>query len=141
MDGWRGVMKHGLGIPILLALCAAALAADPPAAASAKTPDAAPRKAAKPLDLRIGDIRKYMMPKDFEAAVQAPDAERDAVVVRARRELLPMKSLEPVPGGLFAPFWMLANPTQAWRALAPDVNAKAAGPPEVVPKPEFRWGP
>jgi hypothetical protein len=141
MDDWRDVMKHGPGILILPALCAAALAADPPPAAPAASADATRKAAAKPLDLRVGDIRKYMMPKDFEAAVQAPDADQDAVVVRGRRELLPMKSLEPVPGGLFAPFWMLANPTQAWRALVPDVNAKAAGPPEVVPKPEFRWGP
>lgn len=141
MDGWSGVMKHGFGIPILLAFCAAALAADPPPAVRGKSPEPARKAAAKPLDLRVGDIRKYMMPKDFEAAVQAPDADQDAVVVRGKRELLPMKSLEPVPGGLFAPFWMLANPTQAWRALVPDVNAKAAGPPDVVPKPEFRWGP
>lgn len=132
-------MKHGLGLSILLTICSASGAEPPPAApAGTSGPEKAP---SKPLDLRVGDVRKYMMPKDYQAAIHAPPADRDTVVVEAKRELLPFKPTEPVPGGLFAPFWMLANPSQAWRALMPDVNAPPAGPPDVVPKREFRWGP
>ena len=35
----------------------------------------------KPLDLRIGDVRKYMMPNEFREALGAPDADKNTIVV------------------------------------------------------------
>ena len=56
-------MKHGLGV-LVLTLAGSAFAAEPDAAVAPVKPGtekpAAPRK---PLDLRVGNIRNYMMPK------------------------------------------------------------------------------
>jgi hypothetical protein len=112
-----------------------AQAADPPAAPS--KPAAAP----KPLDLRVGNVRNYMMPNEFRGALTAPDAEKNTVIVEGERELLPMESLQPVPNSIIAPFWALAHPLQAWRAFVPDPNRPPPGKPDVVPPPIFRWGP
>ena len=138
-----------VGLGVALAACAAIEAAEPAAVAPAKPaapvaaiPKATPRK---PLDLRIGDVRKYMMPNEFRAAIEAPDEENNTVVVEARRELLPMKSEQPVPGGIIAPFWGLAHPLSAWRLLVPDIahapRDEPREPADKVPPPVFRWGP
>jgi hypothetical protein len=154
-------MKHRVAFGLTLAVCAAAEAAEP--VASSQTPSVAPvvvtapastRSAfpeakphpTKPLDLRIGDVRKYMMPNEFNAALSAPDADSDTVVVEAHREQLPMKFEKPVPGGIIAPFWALAHPLQSWRILVPDLNMKHVeegprDPADKVPPPIFRWGP
>src|SRR5262245_55339352 len=101
-------MKSLLGLGFALAACVAVEAAEPSPAAvppAKPAPAAAPRtEARKPLDLRIGDVRKYMMPNEFNEAINAPDADKNTVVVEARRELLPMKFEQPVPGGIIAPF-------------------------------------
>ena len=138
-------MKHGLGLGLALTLCGAVQAADPPARATpaqtAPVP-AAPPLARKPLDLRIGDVRKYMMPNEFQATLSAPDADKNTVVVEGTRDLPPLKSLQPVPGGIIAPFWALAHPLQSWRVFVPDVNRPPDGPTvDKVPPPIFRWGP
>lgn len=114
-------------------------AADKPAQTAAQTPAATSTRA--PLNLQIGDVRKYMMPNEYRATVDAPDADKYTVVVEGRRELLPMKFEKPVPVGIVTPFWMLANPVSAWRALVPDLRAPPPGPPDPVPAREFRWGP
>jgi hypothetical protein len=147
-------MKRHVGLGLTLAMCAAAEAAEP---AAASTVSAAPASAAapapapeaklvprKPLDLSVGDVRSYMMPNEYRAALGAPDADKNTVVVEAKRELLPMKSDQPVPGGIIAPFWAIANPLQAWRILVPDLKRPEEGPREPhdkVPPPIFRWGP
>lgn len=134
-------------IAITLMLGGAAQAADPPASPPAEKPADKPVHAATPaskrapLDLRIGDVRRYMLPSEYLAAIQAPDAERDTVVVEGERPAPPLKSSQPIPGGIATPFWMLAHPLKAWRALLPDPNAPPPGPPDVVPQREFRWGP
>jgi hypothetical protein len=148
-----------VGMGVALAACAAVEAAEPGAIAPAQTApisNAAPAPASvpapadpnpkpasrKPLDLRIGDVRKYMMPNEFRAAVDAPDAERNTVVVEATRELMPVEYEKPIPTWPLGPlWWALKNPTQSWRILLPDINAPEDGPPEVVPPPVFRWGP
>ena len=113
----------------------AAQAADPPAA-SAK-----PATASKPLDLRVGNVRNYMMPNEFRSALNAPDPEKNTVIVEGERELVPMKSQQPVPNAIIAPFWAIAHPLQAWKIFVPDPNAPPPGKPDVVPPPIFRWGP
>ena len=157
-------MKHRLGLGLTLAACAAVEAAEPvsmapaqaptdvaipsPApAAAASTAKAAPAKpSAKPLNLRIGDVRSYMLPNEYADALDAPDADQNTVIVEGKRELLPMKSERPVPGGIIAPFWGLAHPTQIWRLLVPDPKLKLPEyedrePADKVPPPIFRWGP
>ena len=148
-----------VGLGVALAACAAVEAAEPTAIAPAQassTPAAAPPPASapapavpnpkpalrKPLDLRIGDVRKYMMPNEFRAALDEPDAEKNTVVVEAQRELVPVQYEKPIPVGPLVPlFWGLMHPTQSWRILLPDLNRTPDGPPDVVPPPIFRWGP
>lgn len=124
-------MKTGLGFLIGLLVCSAAPAVEPEPAAATR----------EPLKLGIGDIRKYMMPKDFQAAVSAPDADQNTVIVQANTPLLPVKYLKPIPPAPIAPFWALLHPLQSWKIFVPDLNRPPDGPPEVVPPPVFRPGP
>jgi len=152
-------VKHGVGLGLTLAVCAAVEAAEPaatspspatvvpaaaaPAAATTPAPDPAAKPApTKPLDLRVGDVRRYMMPSEYRAVLGAPDAEKNTVVVEARRELLPVEYEKPIPVGPLMPLWWgLTHPTQSWRIFLPDLNRPDDGPPDPVPPPIFRWGP
>lgn len=133
-------MKHGVVLSFALAASGIAAAAEPPARAAvptSATATAAPVPAApattpqtppapgKPLDLRVGNVRTYMMPRDYEDSVKAPDADENTVVVEAQRELLSMKSLQPILPGILAPWWAIRHPKEAWRILAPDINRSA----------------
>jgi len=129
---------------LALLLLAVAVQAEPPQRNSAAPRPGAPAKpgttSVAPLKLQVGDVRKYMMPGEYNAAIGAPDAEKTTIVVEGQR-VLPVKSTDPVAPGIIAPFWAVAHPTQAWRIFVPDPNAPAAAKPDVVPKQEFRWGP
>lgn len=142
-------MKRGYLVIGALSVCGAmfasgALAADPPIGSQAATPAAAPMTPIrKPLDLRVGDIRKYMTPEEFRALL-APADESNTVIVKADVPLAPMRSELDVPGGLVAPFWALAHPAQAWRLFLPDARVDITKIPPAenkVPPPVFRWGP
>jgi hypothetical protein len=146
-----------VGLSVALAACAAVEAAEPTIAESTAAPPAQSVSAAappapavpnpkpeirKPLDLRIGDVRNYMMPNEFREAIAAPDADRNTVVVEAKRELLPVKYEKPIPTWPLGPlYWGLMNPANSWRIFLPDINRAPDGPPDVVPPPVFRWGP
>ncbi len=139
-------MKHGLSLGIALVACGVVAAADPPArqapAAAPATVPARPAEPAKPLDLRIGDIRKYMMPRDYQASLKVPDVESNAVVVEGKRVLVPMKTVEDVPLGLGSLWYAAKDPKNAWRLFAPVVTAPDTRPPlDKIPPPVFRWGP
>lgn len=109
--------------------------------------DAAPSKAAKsqakppakPLNLRIGNVRDYMTENEYRAALQTPDADRTTVIVEGSRVTPPeLKSLREVPMGLGALAWGFMNPSQIWRIFVPDVRAAAAGPTlDKVPHRQF----
>jgi hypothetical protein len=141
-------MKRGVFLCSLLSLCASVGAVEPPrdtspAVTTETIANARPKPPGKLLDLRIGDIRKYMTPEEFRA-LSAPLDEANTVIVKADAPLLPMKSALDVPGGIVAPFWALAHPTQAWRLFMPDarINIENIPPPESkIPPREFRWGP
>jgi hypothetical protein len=147
-------MKIAAGLSLALLACAAHAAepavpapdAQPAAATPPVTAPSAVPPPARRLDLRPGKLRDLMTPKQVEAMLNAPDWEKDAIVVEGQRELLPMKFEEAVPAG-FPPltlWWALRNPKDSWRILLPDVNRKDPGPltmEQKVPGPEFRWGP
>jgi hypothetical protein len=141
-------MKHGLGLGLALTVCGAVAAVEPPSRTAAKPPAAQAKPAAqatpapaKPLDLRIGDVRKYMMPRDFVTALKAPDADANTVVVEGQREVVPMRMVEDVPMGLGSLWYAAKDPTNAWRLLAPAVTFKDGPTYDKVPPPVFRWGP
>ena len=137
-------MKHGLGMGLALVVSGVAAAAEPAARTpAAPKPAAAPTTvpAAKPLDLRIGDVRKYMMPRDFQAVLRAPDADANTVVVEGQREVVPMRMVEDVPMGLASLWYSVKDPKNAWRLLAPAVTFKDGPTVDKVPPPVFRWGP
>jgi hypothetical protein len=133
-------MKHGWGLGLALMVCGVVGAAEPPARV-APAPVARPAPPPKPLDLRIGDVRKYMMPRDFQAAIKAPDADANTVVVEGQREVTPMRTVEDVPLGLPSLWYGLKDPKNAWRLLAPAVTFKDGPTVDKVPPPIFRWGP
>src|SRR3954469_6795990 len=140
-------MKHGLGLSLALVVCSVVDAAEPPAraataaAATPKPPDSVAAPAAKPLDLRIGDVRKYMMPRDFQATLRSPDADANTVVVEGQRDVAPMQRVEDVPMGLGSLWYAAKDPKNAWRLLAPAVTFKDGPTVDKVPPPIFRWGP
>ena len=141
-------MIRRVGLGVALAACAVAEAAEPtvaaPPAKAASAPAVPNPKPAlqQPLDLRIGDVRKYMMPNEFREAIGAPDADKNTVIVEGRREVLPVQYEKPIPTGPLVPlFWGLMHPASSWRIFLPDINAPAQGKPDVVPPPVFRWGP
>ena len=140
-------MKRGILVSAAWLLCVSAHALEPATTSSGPLPPnaaaAQPQKAPQRLNLRIGDVRKYMTPEEYRALV-APADESNTVIVKADAPQAPMKSELDVPGGIIAPFWALANPHKAWRLFLPDprINIKNIPPPETkVPPPVFRWGP
>src|SRR5262245_61371093 len=114
-----------LAFAITLIFSGAVQAADPPASKPADKPaqaTPAPASAHAPLKLGIGDVRKYMTPNEYRAAIQAPDAEQDTIVVEGDRPAPPLKSEQPLPGGLAAYYSLFRHPTTAWRMFLPDPN-------------------
>lgn len=145
-------MKRGILIAGAFLVCTAIQAEEPAKPAAAAVAAAAPDRPAaardaeplpKKLNLRVGDIRKYMTPEEFRALQAGREEERNTVVVQANVPLLPVKSEQPIPSGipLLPLWWAVTNPTQSWRILVPDLNAPPPGPPDKVPPPIFRWGP
>ena len=145
-------MKCGFYIAAAILVWTSAQAVEPKPAPSAvatsssvpapAAPASGPEQLPKRLDLRVGDIRKYMTPEEFQALLTPPD-EANTVVVTGT-VLLPMKSELDVPTGIMAPFWALANPHRAWRLFLPDprIDITKIPPPESkIPPPIFRWGP
>jgi hypothetical protein len=140
-------MDARIAIAVALMVGTVAQGAEPPVPANpakppkpAATATAAPRA---PLKLGIGNVRKYMMPNDLQAALSAPDSDKTTVVVQGERPPPPLKSEMPQPTGLGAVYSLFRHPTSAWRLFLPDTSAYAPqdGPPDVVPQREFRWGP
>jgi hypothetical protein len=129
-----------VGIALLLA-ASAGLPAEPPVTVAQPEKPAPDATARAPLNLQVRDIRNYMMPSEYRAAINGPDSDNADIVVQGERPAPPLKSTQPIPGGIVTPFWMMAHPLKAWRAFLPDPNAPPPGPPDVVPKREFRWGP
>ena len=84
-----------------------------------------------------------MMPNEYRAVLGAPDAEKNTVVVEAKRELLPVEYEEPIPDVAVgaAVVGRSRIPRRAGGFSCPTSIAPTTGPPDVVPPPIFRWGP
>ena len=87
----------------------------------------------QPLDLLLTQAELRSIIRGYETRtgenLTAP-IDDDEVIVSAPGVLAPMRDVaHDVPGGLAAPFWAVANPTQAWRIFMPI-------PPKGLPKDE-----
>jgi len=71
------------------------------------------------LDLRLGDIRRYVPQREWSAPL--PEQLEDVEVV-GRRGTPDMVETRPVPMGLGALFFAARHPTQIWRIFVPDPN-------------------
>jgi hypothetical protein len=130
-------MKNMLWLAILVG--ATVQAAEPPA----KPGPAVTRQPAAvrpPLDLRIGDVRRYMLPDEYRANLTGREEERNTVVVEARVPLLPLESEQPMPPGLAGLWHSVKHPSQAWRLFVPELRAPPAGPPQTKVPPPFSAG-
>ena len=133
-------MNIRFAIAVALMVGATAQAAEPPVKPAPAATQTAPHP---PLKLGIGDVRKYMMPNEYRAALNVADADKSTVIVEGARAVAPLQSERPQPVGLGAVYSLFRHPTSAWRLFVPDMSAYAPqpGPPDVVPDREFRWGP
>lgn len=101
---------------ILISDTAAAeeLATPAPAAAAASSQPTAPPK---PLDLRAPDVTHLFTAEQIHRVLAVSFRENiEEVEVEGERGL---RSTPDVWPGIFAPFWAVANPSQAWRIIAP----------------------
>lgn len=141
--------RMGWAILLMTGLAAEAAEPVPAPAAAVASPDAAvvpaapgSKSAPRPLNLRIGDIRRYITPEEYRELMAAPAQDANTIIVQADAPLLPMKSEAPVPGGLMSLWYAAKNPAQIWRIFVPDPKQGPIGPPESpIPPPVFRWGP
>lgn len=121
---WVWVVTSALLAAILISESAAAaeeLAPLVPAAAVAK-PAAAPSKR---LDLRAPDVTHVYTNAQIERVLAATYRDNiEEVEVEGERDIEATPKVWP---GIFAPFWALANPTQAWRIIAPLPPDKTRG--------------
>jgi hypothetical protein len=94
-------------------------------AAAAAGPDSAagvplPRR---PLDLRLGDLRRFFTPEELQPPV--PGVIADEVLVEGAGGTDATPYGPPIPVGLVAPYWAATHPLSAWRIFLPDPNAVA----------------
>jgi len=79
------------------------------------------------LDLRIPDVTTILTPEQIQRILSKTfDANLEEVEVEGQRTRI-IPNTPDIPGGIAAPFWALAHPTQAWRIflpLAPDQAQK-----------------
>ena len=73
----------------------------------------------KPLDLRAPDITRLYTHRQLERLIAKMESDFiEKIEVEGAR--IPAPEFTPrVWPGIFAPFWALLNPTQAWRIVAP----------------------
>ena len=79
--------------------------------------------AGKPLNLLLTQAELRSVVRNYEietGEVLTAPIDDEEVVVRAPGMLAPMRDVsQDVGGGIFAPFWAIMNPKQAWRIFVP----------------------
>lgn len=113
---WALVVTSAFVAAILISESAAAdesAAATPAAATLAAKPAAPPQR----LDLRAPDVTHLFTEAQINRVLAATFRENiEEVEVEGERNIPATPRVWP---GIFAPFWALANPTEAWRIIAP----------------------
>jgi hypothetical protein len=106
---------------IAISMAAAGLVASAPIlqAAEPAPPTRAPARASSRsnLDLRLGDLRRYIEPGELYAPLPEDFGE---VVVSGRRRPPDIPDNRTIPQGLGGVFFALSRPLSAWRVLVPD---------------------
>ena len=120
-------------LPLLLSIGLLGAASDAHAEREPTATPAAtvPVVVSKPLDLQLGELRRFMAPTDWFTALPT---DIDEVIVRGRRKPGEIPDRKQVPQGLGGLFWGARNPTQAWRLLVPDPNVQV--PPRDLDSPQ-----
>lgn len=90
----------------------------PPAVTTAAVPAQPAALRHGPLDLRVPHITHLFTSEQLNKILAATFRDLEEVEVEAERDRIPRSTPDVWPG-IFAPFWALANPTQAWRIFAP----------------------
>ncbi|HEX2493319.1 MAG TPA: hypothetical protein VHK24_06050 [Steroidobacter sp.] len=126
----RSPQKYAIAGAALLLCCSAACAAKATparAALQASVSCLAPR----PLDLRAPDIHG-VSEQQIQAALATAQRNIEEVQVKGAHPRPPPET-PAVWRGIFAPFWALAHPGQAWRIFAPlpPDRALTASPPNA----------
>lgn len=127
--GPRGARPCAAAAAMLWLVGTTAVAGPPPAAG----PEGRP-----PLDLRLGDLRRYVPPEELHAPWTA---DLDEVLVQSRRRSPDLPERRAVPQGLGGLFWAARRPTESWRLFVPDPNAAAVPPrsPDDPQPPPGSW--
>jgi len=76
-------------------------------------------KTAAKLDLRLGDLRRFVDPADLATPLPR---DLDEIIIRSRPLPADIPEQRILPKGLSGLWWGATHPTQAWRLLAPDPN-------------------
>ena len=120
-------LSIGRALVVTSAFVAAILISES-AAAQELAPASAARptsSAPKPLDLRAPDVPRLFTREQIHQALAASLRENiEEVEVEGERDIPATPRVWP---GIFAPFWAIANPTQAWRIFAPLPPDQAGG--------------
>ncbi|MBB6092598.1 hypothetical protein HNQ60_001476 [Povalibacter uvarum] len=98
-------------------------------AAESPTPQPIAVSTQRTLDLRAPDITRIFSREEIDRVLRAtrdPDTIEEVEVARERAKDLPSATPN-IPAGIIAPFWALANPTQAWRIFLPLPPDQARG--------------
>lgn len=100
-----------------------ALDEDPAAVTEPPRSIVATSPAGKPLNLLLTQAELRSVVRNYEietGEVLTAPIDDEEVVVRAPGMLAPMRDVsQDVGGGIFAPFWAIMNPRQAWRIFVP----------------------
>ncbi len=143
-------MDIRIAIAVALMAGTAAQAAEPPVPAnSSKSQSAAlvPTSARAPLKLGIGDVRKYMMPNDYRAALNAADADKTTVIVQGERAVAPLQSERAAAGGARRRVLTippsdhgLAAVRPGYQCLRAEARTTGRSPAAGIPLGSMKWG-
>lgn len=114
---WALVVSSAFVAAILISETAAAAEPAPAAPAVAAVSDPPAATPPKLLDLRAPDVTRLFTQEQIHGVLAASFRENiEEIEVEGERHIPATPRVWP---GIFAPFWAIANPTQAWRIIAP----------------------
>lgn len=132
-------MSRSMLFPVIVSAVSlgAPIAVADPASSRQPLSAAAINPVAAPLDLRLGDIRRFVPAEELGTPL---DAAVDEVVVRSSRVRARLPERMPIPRGVGGLGWLLEHPTQFWRLFVPDPNRPIVEPQETPGAHRMRIG-